>query len=69
MKLTLLYFLFAYRRQEAEERETERHNQSRLILGMPGEDGISKPALFPQSQDSSMTPLAPSNTTPSLSAV
>ncbi|XP_066961787.1 T-cell leukemia homeobox protein 3-like isoform X1 [Macrobrachium rosenbergii] len=45
-----------WRRQEAEDREAERHATNRLMLGIP--EGASKP-LYPDAQDSSLTPLPP----------
>ncbi|XP_069940048.1 T-cell leukemia homeobox protein 2-like isoform X2 [Cherax quadricarinatus] len=59
-----------WRRQEAEDREADRHATNRLMLGMSPE-GSAK-SLYPSPQDSSLTPL-PSvqmqNSSPSLPAV
>ncbi|XP_069977216.1 T-cell leukemia homeobox protein 3-like isoform X2 [Penaeus vannamei] len=59
-----------WRRQEAEDREADRHATNRLMMGMSPEGG-SKP-LYPGAQDASLTPLPPvqmQNPSPSLSAV
>ncbi|CAL4142429.1 unnamed protein product, partial [Meganyctiphanes norvegica] len=47
-----------WRRQEAEDRETERNSTNRLMMGMSPDGQLSKP-LYPGPHDSTLTPLPP----------